>query len=194
MTLGSAAAPSPACRAFVGLGANLGDPARSLAEALDRIDLLPGTRVIASSARYRSAPVGGGGPDYVNQIAVIGTSLSPEALLTRLQAIEQAAGRQRGPDRNAPRTLDLDLLLFGDRRDAHCLPVKRASPTLTLPHPRMAQRLFVLMPLAELDPAVELPDQGPVVDLLARLLDSVDGAGQRCERLVDPGDPASRDG
>ena len=176
------------CRAFIGLGANLGDPSLALAQAVTRLTALPGTRLIAISSRYRSAPVGGGGPDYLNQVAEIGTTLEPETLLTHLQAIEQAAGRQRGPERNAPRTLDLDLLLYGDRNDGACPAVTRDTPLLSLPHPRMNRRAFVLMPLVELDPAVDIPGHGEAATLLARLREDPDEACQRCERMIEPRD------
>lgn len=185
MTADAAPAPARIYRAFIGLGANLGDPARALTEALARIDRLPGSRVIATSSRYRSAPVDGSGPDYLNQVAEIGTSLDPEALLTGLRSIETRAGRQRGAERNAPRTLDLDVLLYGDRHDGHWALVTQDSARLTLPHPRMHLRRFVLMPLAELDPTLDIPGHGPAAAVLAGLQASDDGAGQRCERLVE---------
>ena len=178
--------PAPACRAFIGLGANLGDPARALAFARDRLAALAGTRLLRTSSPYRSAPVGGAGPDYLNQVAELRTTMRPEALLQALHAIEQAAGRQRG-ERNAPRTLDLDLLLFGDAAEPACPPVSRpADPALVLPHPRLHERAFVLMPLAEIAPEVMVPGQGRAAALLARLLASPAGAGQRCERAGSP--------
>ncbi|MDD2713299.1 MAG: 2-amino-4-hydroxy-6-hydroxymethyldihydropteridine diphosphokinase, partial [Simplicispira sp.] len=128
---------------WVGLGANLGDRAGALRSALAAIAALHGTRVLRASSLYRSAPVDAGGPDYLNAVAELRTTLAPQALLEALQAIEQAAGRQR-PYRNAPRTLDLDILLFGDQ------PID--TPTLTVPHPRLHERAFVLRPLAELAP------------------------------------------
>lgn len=129
--------------AFVGLGANLGDPLRALEEALGALDRLPGTRLVRVSRVYRSAPVDAGGPDYFNAVAQLETRLPAPELLAHLQAIELAAGRER-PYRNAPRTLDLDLLLYGD---AHI-----ASAALTVPHPRLHERAFVLLPLRELAP------------------------------------------
>lgn len=175
------------CRAFIGLGANLGDPARALAAACAAIAALPGTTLRQVSALYRSAPVGGGGPDYLNQVAEITTALAPLALLQALNAIEQAAGRERG-ERNAPRTLDLDLLLYGDSADRQCPPrVDATNPSLILPHPRLHQRAFVLMPLAEIAPGVLVPGLGTASELLARLLASPDGQQQRCERLPVPG-------
>ena len=138
-------------RAFVGLGANLGDPQAALSDALQRIGHLPGTRLVAQSRRYRSAPVEADGPDFVNAVAELHTTLEPLQLLRELQAIERHHGRQR-PFRNAPRTLDLDLLLHGDRM--------LTSDVLTLPHPRMHLRAFVLAPLLEIAPDCLLPGRG----------------------------------
>lgn len=142
--------------AYVGLGANLGEPQRALREALAALARLPATRVVGSSAFWRSAPVDAGGPDYVNAVAQLETGLDAFALLAVLQAIERAAGRER-PYRNAPRTLDLDLLLYGSARIA--------SATLTVPHPRLRERAFVLRPLAELAPQlVSTADLAAVAD------------------------------
>lgn len=129
--------------AFVGLGANLGEPQRALADALAALARLPDTRLARSSRVYRSAPVDAGGPDFFNAVAQLETRLTAPDLLARLQAIEHAAGRER-PYRNAPRTLDLDLLLYGSARIA--------SARLTVPHPRLRERAFVLLPLQELAP------------------------------------------
>ena len=129
--------------AWIGLGANLGDAPAALAAAVQALGALPGTQLQRCSRLYRSAPVDAGGPDYYNAVVQLQTTLAPLALLQALQAIEQAAGRER-PYRNAPRTLDLDVLLYGSARID--------SPALTVPHPRMAQRAFVLRPLAELAP------------------------------------------
>jgi 2-amino-4-hydroxy-6-hydroxymethyldihydropteridine diphosphokinase len=130
--------------AYVGLGANLGDARAAVRQALDELGALPGTRLVRASSLYRSAPVDAGGPDYLNAVAELCTSLGPHELLAELQRIEQAAGRER-PYRNAPRTLDLDLLLYG--------ALRLDEPVLTLPHPRMRERAFVLLPLAEIAPA-----------------------------------------
>lgn len=130
--------------AYVALGANLGDARAAVAQALHDLGTLPRTQLVRASSLYRSAPVDSSGPDYINAVAEIGTDLSPEELLAQLQRLEQAAGRER-PWRNAPRTLDLDLLLYDELR--------LDSPTLTIPHPRMAERAFVLVPLAEIAPA-----------------------------------------
>jgi 2-amino-4-hydroxy-6-hydroxymethyldihydropteridine diphosphokinase len=132
-----------ATRAWVGLGANLGQPQTALRQAVHALAALPGTQVLRTSSLYRSAPVDALGPDYLNAVVEIATTLSPHALLAALQTIEQAAGRER-PYRNAPRTLDLDLLLYGTQHIA--------TPDLTVPHPRMFERAFVLRPLAELAP------------------------------------------
>jgi 2-amino-4-hydroxy-6-hydroxymethyldihydropteridine diphosphokinase len=129
--------------AFIGLGANLGDAQAALQQALQALDRLPHTRLLRSSRIWRSAPVDASGPDYLNAVAQVETGLEAFGLLRQLQALEHAAGRER-PYRNAPRTLDLDLLLFGDQRID--------SPTLTVPHPRMRERAFVLLPLQELAP------------------------------------------
>jgi len=129
--------------AWVGLGANLGEPAAALRQAVQALAHTKGIRLLRTSSLYRSAPVDAHGPDYLNAVAEIATTLSPHALLAALQALEHAAGRER-PYRNAPRTLDLDLLLYGTQHIA--------TPDLTVPHPRMFERAFVLQPLAELAP------------------------------------------
>ncbi|TSE18722.1 2-amino-4-hydroxy-6-hydroxymethyldihydropteridine pyrophosphokinase [Tepidimonas alkaliphilus] len=139
----AAPAPRPEVDAYVGLGANLGDAAAQVRQALVWLDELPGTRVRAASRLWRSAPLQADGPDYCNAVARLATTLTAPALLAALQALEARAGRER-PYRNAPRTLDLDLLLYGEARID--------SPTLTVPHPRLGQRAFVLVPLAELAP------------------------------------------
>jgi 2-amino-4-hydroxy-6-hydroxymethyldihydropteridine diphosphokinase len=154
--------------AYVGLGANLGDPGETLREALAALAALPDSSVQACSSFYRTAPVDATGPDFLNAVVRLETRLAPQALLAALQRIEQAHGRQR-PYRNAPRTLDLDLLLYGDA----CI----ATPTLTVPHPRLHERAFVLRPLAEIAPALNVPGHGSVAELLAPL------AGQRIDRL-----------
>jgi 2-amino-4-hydroxy-6-hydroxymethyldihydropteridine diphosphokinase len=140
--------------AFIGLGANLGDAQAALQQALQALDQLPRTRLQRSSRIWRSAPVDASGPDYLNAVAQLETGLDAFELLRQLQALEQAAGRER-PYRNAPRTLDLDLLLFGDARID--------SAALTVPHPRMRERAFVLLPLQELAPErVDPVDLGAV--------------------------------
>ena len=134
---------TPATRAFIGLGANLGDRGQALAQAVQAMAQLPGTQVVAVSSLYVSAPVDSSGPDYLNAVAALQTTLAPLDVLHALQAIELAAGRER-PYRNAPRTLDLDVLLYGDQQ--------LDTAELTVPHPRLGERAFVLLPLAELAP------------------------------------------
>jgi 2-amino-4-hydroxy-6-hydroxymethyldihydropteridine diphosphokinase len=131
--------------AYIGLGANLGDPRAAVLAALNAIADIDGLALLRQSALYGSAPIDAGGGDYVNAVAQVHTRLKPHALLAQLQAIEHAAGRSR-PYQNAPRTLDLDLLLYGQ------LVLNDAE--LVLPHPRMGQRAFVLRPLAEVAPAL----------------------------------------
>lgn len=130
-------------RAFVALGANLGDARAAVVQALQALGVLPGTQLVRASSLYRTAPVESSGPDYINAVAELRTTLGPYELLAALQRIEQLAGRER-PYRNAPRTLDLDLLLYGE--------LQQDDPVLTLPHPRMYERAFVLVPLAEIAP------------------------------------------
>jgi 2-amino-4-hydroxy-6-hydroxymethyldihydropteridine diphosphokinase len=157
--------------AFIGLGANVGHPRRQLARAVERLAALPRTRLLRVSGNYVTAPIGAAAqPDYVNAVVMLATALPPRALLARLLAIERRQGRRRGPNapRNAPRTLDLDLLLYGRLR--------LALPALTLPHPRMHERAFVLRPLVDIAPAAAIPRRG----LARRLLPGV--RGQRVAR------------
>ena len=155
--------------AYVGLGSNLGDARAHVLRAFEDLARLPETRLEARSALYRSAPLDAPGQaDYVNAAAGVDTELSAAQLLAALQDIERRHGRER-PYANAPRTLDLDLLLYDE--------AAFASAMLTLPHPRMHERAFVLAPLAELDPRLEVPGRGSVRELLARC------AGQRVARL-----------
>ena len=136
--------PDPAADvAYIGLGANLGDAPAALRDAVQAVAALPGTQVLQCSALYRSAPVDAVGPDFYNAVVAVCTSLPPHDLLAALQAIETTAGRER-PYRNAPRTLDLDILLYGDQ--------VINTPTLLVPHPRLHERAFVLTPLAEIAP------------------------------------------
>lgn len=148
--------------AYIALGANLGDARSTVRQAVQDLGTLPQTRLVQASSLYRTAPIDSSGPDYINAVAEVATTLDPQALLAELQRLELAAGRER-PYLNAPRTLDLDILLY----DALTLD----SPTLTIPHPRMATRAFVLMPLAEIAPHL----------LGAELLEAV--RGQAIERL-----------
>jgi len=163
--------------AWIGLGANLssriGGPKETLAAARARINELPATRVTAVSSLYESAPVDAGGPPFINQVLRVETALPALSLLERLQLIELAFGRER-PFRNAPRTLDLDLLLMAGET--------RTDAVLTLPHPRLHERLFVLMPLAEIDADLHVPSLGTAATLLTQLLATEHG--QDCRRLV----------
>lgn len=158
----------PATTAYIGLGANLGDARATLAAALAALAALPGCSDLRTSSLWRTAPIDSSGPDYLNAVAALQTTLAPLQLLDALQAIEQRFGRQR-PYVNAPRTLDLDLLLHGD--------AVVDTPRLQLPHPRLHQRAFVLQPLLELAPALHAPGLGPLVAHLGAT------AGQRAQRL-----------
>ncbi len=132
-----------AVTSYIALGANLGDAQATVREAIEAIASLPGTRLTRRSSLYRTAPVESSGPDYINAVVEVGTRLTAPDLLRELQALELRAGRLR-PYRNAPRTLDLDILLFGEARIF--------SDALTVPHPRMSARAFVLVPLNEIAP------------------------------------------
>jgi len=148
--------------AYVGLGSNLEEPEKQVRQAFDELDRLPHTRVVRKSSLYRTAPIGHEAqPDFINAVAQLETGLPAERLLAELQVIEKSHGRERS-FKNAPRTLDLDLLLFGD--------TKLNSPQLTVPHPRMHERAFVLKPLLEIAPQ------------LAFSLESC--AGQKIERIA----------
>jgi 2-amino-4-hydroxy-6-hydroxymethyldihydropteridine diphosphokinase len=139
--------PAHATRAvtsFIGVGANLGDSQAAVLQAVRDIGALPCTTLVSASSLYRTAPVDSSGPDYVNAVVEVSTALDAHALLVQLQAIENKAGRAR-PYRNAPRTLDLDILLFGNETIN--------TPALVVPHPRMTGRAFVLVPLAEVAPS-----------------------------------------
>ena len=143
--------------AFVGMGSNLAHPRRQIARAVAALARVPATRVVALSPNYATAPLACAvdQPDYVNAVVALRTSLAPRSLLRHLQAIERAQGRERGSKvpRNSPRTLDLDLLLYGRR-------IVRLRQ-LTVPHPRMHERAFVLTPLLDIAPAVSVPRRGP---------------------------------
>ncbi|MCS0615575.1 2-amino-4-hydroxy-6-hydroxymethyldihydropteridine diphosphokinase [Massilia kyonggiensis] len=149
--------------AWVGIGANLGDARANVLDAIERLSRLHGAKLRQTSSLYRTAPIDSSGDDYVNAVAALDTELDAHALLQALFAIEQAHGRER-PYRNAPRTLDLDLLLYGDE-------IIGDAPTLIVPHPRMHERAFVLAPLAEVAPDLVIPGRGAVSALLAAVGD-----------------------
>ena len=144
-------------QAYIGLGSNLDNPLAQVKQALAELAQLPQTRLQAQSRLYRSAPVGPAQPDYINAVALLDTQLPPLALLDQLQALEQAHHRVR-LEHWGPRTLDLDILLYGDQQIA--------SERLTLPHPFMTQRGFVLYPLADIAPGLQLPDGRALAELL----------------------------
>ncbi len=148
--------------AHVALGANLGDARATVRDAISALDRLPQTRLLRASGLYRSAPWEASGPDFINAVAAIETGLDAPELLRALQALELQAGRER-PYRNAPRTLDLDLLLYGD--------AVIDSPELSVPHPRLRERAFVLLPLAEISPALVSADalQAVAAQVIERL-------------------------
>ncbi len=149
-------------RAYIALGSNLGDSATLVREAMAALGRLPGTRLVAASGLYLTPPWGvTEQPPFVNAVAGVETTLAPKALLDALLETERAFGRVRGGERWGPRTLDLDLLLHGDR--------VLDEDGLTLPHPRLAERAFVLLPLAEIAPTLDIPGKGTVADLLARV-------------------------
>ena len=144
--------------AYIGLGSNLHDPPRQVRAAAQSIAALPQSQLIACSSLYRSAPIGEAGqPDYVNAACVLSTSLSPAALMDALLAIERAAGRVRDGHKWGPRVLDLDLL--------HIEGVVLETPALTMPHPEIARRNFVLTPLAEIAHALDIPGLGAIAAL-----------------------------
>lgn len=160
--------------ACVALGANIGEPLRQIEAGFAALEALPGTRLISRSSLYRSAPVGyADQPDFINAVAMIETTMEPHALLDALLAIERAHGRVRAFP-NAPRTLDLDIVLHGD--------VVLQEPGLTIPHARMLERAFVMVPLAEIAPDAVVPDHGRVSDLAAR----VDAAGVAQLQRIPP--------
>ena len=167
--------PGAGLPAYVGIGANLGDARASVAAAGRALAALPRSRLVALSSVYRSAPVDAAGPDFFNAVACLHTHLAPATLLAALQAIERAFGRER-PYRHAPRSLDLDLLLLGDE--------VMSSAELTLPHPRLHLRAFVLLPLLELNPALAPPGLGPLACYLPA------AAHQTIARLVAGEGPA----
>lgn len=165
-----------AARCYVGLGSNLADPRGQIMHALTALDALDSTRLLAVSSLYRSRPLGPSDqPDYLNAVALLETGLEPEALLDRLQRIELEQGRVRKQERWGPRSLDLDILLFGN--------LLLRSPRLTVPHYDMHRRAFVLYPLAEVSPDLTMPDG----TRLSALLDDCPYEGlERLDRAAIP--------
>ncbi len=152
--------------AYVGLGSNLDNPRRQVENALHALARLPQTRLLAHSRLYRTPPWGGiAQPDFINAVARLETTLAAEDLMRALLDLERTSGRERGTERYGPRVLDLDLLLYGHQR--------LDAAGLTVPHPRLAERAFALVPLHEIAPDLEIPGRGGIADLLARI--DVDG-------------------
>lgn len=148
--------------AYIALGANLGQPAQQLREALRALGQVPGIQLLAQSSLYRTAPLGlPNQPDYCNAVCKVQTTLIPEALLEQLMTLERAAGRVRGEDRWGPRLLDLDLL--------HVEGEQRETPQLQLPHSGIAQRNFVLIPLAEVAPTLVISGVGRIDELAGEI-------------------------
>jgi 2-amino-4-hydroxy-6-hydroxymethyldihydropteridine diphosphokinase len=154
--------------AFVGIGSNLGDARGNVQRAILRLEKLPDTRLAGQSSLFRTAPIDAGGDDYVNAVARIDTRLPAQQLLQELQAIEQEFGRER-PYPNAPRTLDLDILLYGQQ--------SIRTDALIVPHPRLTQRAFALIPLLQLDPLIAIPCKGAAHSFVP------DVAGQAIQKL-----------
>ncbi|MES9993617.1 MAG: 2-amino-4-hydroxy-6-hydroxymethyldihydropteridine diphosphokinase [Candidatus Thiodiazotropha sp.] len=157
--------------AYIGLGSNLEDPKRQVETALEELNALRGITLCKHSSLYRTRPHGPQHqPDFINAAASLETTLDPEALLDQLQALEQAHHRQRGGEHWGPRTLDLDLLLYAG--------MSIDTPRLSVPHPEMANRAFVLLPLSEIAPPdMEIPGMGRLQDLLLKL------SGEGVERV-----------
>ncbi|CAN5665868.1 MAG: 2-amino-4-hydroxy-6-hydroxymethyldihydropteridine diphosphokinase [Gammaproteobacteria bacterium] len=144
--------------AYIGLGSNLADPGAQVTQGLLAVARLPETRIVAQSSFYRSAPMGPPDqPDYINAVTAIETAQTAYVLLASLQAVEARHGRARGV-RWGPRTLDIDILLYGAERIT--------GPGLTVPHPGLSERAFVLYPLYEIAPELEVPGLGPLAGLL----------------------------
>jgi 2-amino-4-hydroxy-6-hydroxymethyldihydropteridine diphosphokinase len=149
-------------RAYIGLGANLGSPTEQVRQAIERIATHPQLTFVAQSSLYRSAPLGPDEqPDYCNAVVSVDTDLSPDGLLTALHEVERQMGRQRPPQRWAPRIIDLDLL--------HVERITLKTPRLVLPHPELHRRNFVVAPLAEIAPELEIPGVGRISALVESL-------------------------
>jgi 2-amino-4-hydroxy-6-hydroxymethyldihydropteridine diphosphokinase len=156
--------------AFIGIGSNLGDARAHVQYALLELDKLRKTSLSSQSSLFRTTPIDADGDDYINAVARLETELTAQELLEELQALEKAAGRER-PYANAPRTLDLDLLLYGQQQIS--------SASLIVPHPRMTQRAFVLIPLLQIDPLLSIPGKGPIHTFVPGV------AGQAIQKIPD---------
>lgn len=168
---------APRFRAFVALGGNLGDARACLRAAVGALAALPATRLEGVSSLYRTRPVDAVGPDFLNAVAALDTTLAPHELLGALLRIELAQGRER-PHVNAPRTLDLDLLHHGG--------ATIASPTLSLPHPRQWSRAFVMVPMAELLGRLPVRSDSPAPDVLSAETRAELAASQGIETIFGP--------
>ena len=156
--------------AYIGIGANLGNALDTVQRAIKDLGQLPHTRLSARSSLFRTAPIDAEGDDYINAVVRLDTQLPPAELLHHLQALEQAYGRQR-PYVNAPRTLDLDILLYGEETIS--------SELLHIPHPRLTQRAFTLIPLLQIDPLITIPGRGPAHGFVPAVV------GQQIQRVSD---------
>jgi 2-amino-4-hydroxy-6-hydroxymethyldihydropteridine diphosphokinase len=177
-------------QAYIGLGANQGDLVATLNAAVHSLGSLEQSQFVAASPFYLSAPIEANGPDYLNAVVRIDTDLEPYGLLLHLLEIEMVFGRKRGggPDarRNAPRSIDLDLLMVGDL-------IIRSAP-LVLPHPRMHERAFVLRPLLDIAPDLTVPGHGPASQLLSRVSDQVVAPFRPRDVAEQPADPDASQG
>jgi 2-amino-4-hydroxy-6-hydroxymethyldihydropteridine diphosphokinase len=177
-------------QAYIGLGANQGDLVATLNAAVHSLGSLEQSQFVAASPFYLSAPIEANGPDYLNAVVRIDTDLEPYGLLLHLLEIEMVFGRKRGggPDarRNAPRSIDLDLLMVGDL-------IIRSAP-LVLPHPRMHERAFVLRPLLDIAPDLTVPGHGPASQLLSRVSDQVVAPFRPKDVAEQPADPDASPG
>jgi 2-amino-4-hydroxy-6-hydroxymethyldihydropteridine diphosphokinase len=148
--------------AMIGIGANLGDAKSTVIYAIEKLAQLPQTSLMAQSSLFKTAPIDSSGDDYINAVVELDTALSAEDLLRQLQQLEFACGRER-PYRNAPRTLDLDILLY-DNQSIY-------TEDLIVPHPRMTERAFVLIPLLQINPLVTIPGKGKAHNYMSSVFD-----------------------
>lgn len=155
-------------KVLLGLGGNIGDAKQTLKDAIICLAQNPHIEVTSRSCYYKSAPINATGEDFVNNVIAITTNLDPLTLLKVCQSVEDTFGRER-PFPNAPRTIDIDILTYDNLEQNH--------PDLTLPHPRMVERLFVLLPLLEIEPELTLPKVGPLKNLIQNL------TSQRIEKI-----------